>query len=88
MLVDEIENGFHHSVLEKVWRSVLGAAEEFNTQIFASTHSFECLEAAHNALETDSFRVHRFESADGGARAVSYDPSELEAAVSFGLEVR
>ena len=88
VLVDEIENGLHHSVLAKVWQAVSTAAAEFNTQIIASTHSFECLEAAHNALEGDHFRIHRLEITEREIGLVSYDRTELEAAVSFGLEVR
>ena len=43
VLVDEIENGLHHAVMPKVWRTVGHAATRFNTQLFATTHSFECV---------------------------------------------
>jgi len=88
VLVDEIENGLHHSVLAKVWQSVSTAAEEFNTQVFASTHSFECLEAAQNALNKDCFHVCRLEFMEGDIDLVRYDPVELATAVTVGLEVR
>lgn len=39
VLVDEIENGLHHSILSKVWRAIDEANREFNTQVFATTHS-------------------------------------------------
>ena len=41
------------------------AAEQFNVQVFATTHSFECIEAAHEALGSDGFRLHRLEVVDG-----------------------
>ena len=50
VLVDEIENGIHHSVLPDVWRAIDEAAKQFHTQIFATTHSFECVMAAHESL--------------------------------------
>ena len=54
VLVDEVENGIHHSVLPRnVWRAIDEAAKQFRTQIFATTHSFECvIEAAHESLES------------------------------------
>ena len=88
VLVDEIENGLHHSILHKVWAAIDTAAERFNTQIIAATHSFECMTAAYHALDNTSLRVHRLEAADEKTRCVSYEPEELEAAVSHSLEVR
>ena len=88
VLVDEIENGLHHSTLHKVWEVVDRAAERFNTQIIAATHSFECMAAAHHALDDASLRVHRLEVIDEKTRCVSYEPKELEAAFSHSLEVR
>ena len=88
VLVDEIENGLHHSVLPKVWQSIEAAARQFDTQVIASTHSFECVEAAHRSLDGSNFLVHRLEEADGTIDCVSYKPDEIEAAVSHSLEVR
>ena len=51
VLVDEIETGFHHSILPNMWRVVTRAAQEFDTQVFATTHSFECVQAADGELE-------------------------------------
>lgn len=88
VLIDEIENGLHHSVLGKVWQSIEAAAKQFNTQIIASTHSFECVEAASRSLDGSNFLVHRLEEVDGRIKCVSYEPEEIEAAVSHSLEVR
>lgn len=88
VLVDEIENGFHHAALEKVWRAVDAAAGRFDTQVVASTHSFECLEAAHRALGPDRLAVHRLEDVDDRIRCVTYGSDAIGAAVSHGLEVR
>ena len=88
VLVDEVENGLHHSVLSKVWRVIETAAEQFNTQVIATTHSFECTEAAHQALGERSLLVHRIEERDERIHCISYEPDELEAAISHDLEVR
>lgn len=88
VLVDEIENGLHHSVLPEVWRVVEKTAEAFDVQVFATTHSFECVEAAHAALGGDGFRLHRLEVVDGGSHCVTYSEDALDGAIRHYLEVR
>ena len=88
LLVDEIENGLHHAAMPAVWRAVSKAAERFNVQVFATTHSFECVQAAHAALGPDGFRLHRLEVVGGIARCVTYDDDALDGAVRHNLEVR
>lgn len=91
VLVDEIENGLHHTILPQVWRAIGEAAREFNTQVFATTHSLECIVAAHRAFvasECYDFRLHRLDRRDGTIRAVTYDQDTLAAAIETGLEVR
>ena len=88
VLVDEIDNGFHHTVLTKVWQAIDKAAQQFDTQIVASTHSYECMEAAHRSLESERLVVHRLENTGNAARCITYDSEELSAAVSHNLEVR
>ena len=88
VLVDEIENGLHHSVLPDVWRVVGKVAEQFNVQVFATTHSFECVEAAYEALGADDFRLHRLEVDDEVNRCMTYEPAAIEGAIHHNLEVR
>ena len=88
VLVDEIENGLHHSVLPKVWKVVDTAAKQFNTQVFATTHSFECVEATHEALGADGFRLHRLEVSGNENRCVTYEPEVIAAALKHDLEIR
>lgn len=45
-LIDEIENGLHHTVLKQVWRGIAEITSTLGIQVFATTHSRECLEAA------------------------------------------
>ena len=89
VLVDEIENGFHYSIMKKVWAVLAEAAQQFDTQLFATTHSFECFRAAQDALRTDSWRFHRMDKTkDGTSQCVSFDPDDVEASIRHGLEVR
>ncbi len=89
LLVDEIENGLHHRVLAPVWHVVSEAARQNNVQIFATTHSFECIRAAHRSLGADDgFRLHRLEVSQGKNRCVTYEADALEAAIKYEMEVR
>ncbi len=88
VLVDEIENGLHHSVLSKVWQVVDTAAKQFKTQVFATTHSFECIEAAQPFLCSGDFLLHRLEASGTENRCVTFKPNGISAAIRHNLEVR
>ena len=88
VLVDEIENGLHHSILPDVWQVVGREAGRSNVQMFATTHSFECIEAAYEALGKDGFRLHRLEAGESGVRCVTYAPEEVETALRHDMELR
>ena len=88
VLADEIENGFHHSAMDKVWKAIGCASERFDTQVFATTHSFECIQDAYKGLGEDGFRLHRLDSKDGDSFSVTYEPDELELVMRLHLEVR
>ena len=50
--IDEIENGIHYTVLPQVWKGIAEVAERLGVQVFATTHSGECLAAAHKAFSS------------------------------------
>jgi predicted ATP-dependent endonuclease of OLD family len=49
LLVDEIENGIHHSHQKQLWQWLFALAVELDVQIFATTHSLEMLTAFKEA---------------------------------------
>lgn len=53
LLVDEIENGLHHTILADVWRTTFRVARKLNVQVFATTHSWDCIEAFQKAAADD-----------------------------------
>jgi AAA15 family ATPase/GTPase len=91
VLIDEIENGLHHSILKQIWTGLLGLAEREDVQIFATTHSYECIQAAHSAfaetLDYD-FALHRLDEVNGQIEVVSYDKDVLETSLQTAFEVR
>ena len=42
-LIDEFENGLHHSVQDGVWELLFTLAKKLNVQVFATTHSNDCI---------------------------------------------
>lgn len=95
VLVDEIENGLHYSVQPKVWKAIDKAAQQFDTQILATTHNFECLQSAYKALGPQGFRYHRLSARlknrrgeDIPNRFVTYEPGTIDVAIRHHLEVR
>jgi len=91
VLVDEIENGLHYSILTRMWQAIGEAAKQFNTQVFSTTHSLECIVAAHKAFTESGhydFRVHRLERVKETIQAVTYDQESLAATIETNLEVR
>jgi len=45
LLIDEVENGFHHIVQRNLWRILFRLAVECKAQLFATTHSLEMIQA-------------------------------------------
>ena len=91
VLVDEIENGIHHSKLKDLWRAILSFSERFDVQVFATTHSAECVRAAHDAFkEADSydFRFIRLDRVNGTTKAKSFDRTTLGTAIEADFEIR
>lgn len=90
LVVDEIENGFHHSVLIDVWRALGEAAKAADAQVVATTHSWECVQAAHEAFRQQPgvFGLHRLARWNDDVVAHSYTNEALSAAVASFLEVR
>jgi len=45
VFIDEIENGIHYTNLDKLWEIILTISKQQNVQVFATTHSKECIES-------------------------------------------
>jgi len=45
LLIDEFENGIHHSVQLDAWRAVFKLSQQLGIQVFATSHSWDSVEA-------------------------------------------
>ena len=91
LLIDEVENGIHHSIQPTFWEMVLQTAQRNNVQVLATTHSWDCVkgfaQAAKELEDVDGVLV-RLERYDDRLRAVEYSERNLKAAAKYGIEVR
>jgi AAA15 family ATPase/GTPase len=91
LLIDEIENGIFSESLPLIWKGLFAICEQQNVQIFATTHSRECIMAANLAAEDrkkDELSVQRLQIVNGNIEAVRLGEKHLEMAAEMGLEVR
>ena len=91
LLIDEIENGLHYSVMEDVWKLIAKGAKDAKCQVICTTHSYECIEAASRAFQgeyEDDFSFIRLERKGDAIVPKSFGYSGLAPAIDFGLEVR
>lgn len=91
LLVDDIDAGLHHRVMESMWHLVLDAACRRGIQVFASTHSIDCLTALRRVCEqrpswSEEIRVVRL--VKGAAKAITFTAEELQTAIDGEIEVR
>jgi hypothetical protein len=92
LLIDEFENGLHWEVQAELWKALFEAANHFGVQVFATTHSNDCIrafvEARKARLIQNASYVYRFERRGEDIHAHEFSPQGLEAAIRQGIEVR
>jgi hypothetical protein len=90
VLIDEIENGISYRIFPPLWKYLLKFAMENDAQIFASTHSSECVRALLPAVEghEHEFALLRAERRNGSSAITLVPGKFLESAIDQGVEVR
>lgn len=91
LVMDEAENGIHHSAQRRFWRMVLKAAHLNNVQVLATTHSWDCVRGfaqAANDLDDIEGALVRIEKKDEEMWAVEYSEDQLRVVAEQGIEVR
>jgi AAA domain, putative AbiEii toxin, Type IV TA system len=92
LVTDEIDMGLHYKAQYSMWKLVLETAKRLDVQVFASTHSWDCIAAFQAALaemEDQSIgKLFRIDARGDEVRAIEYDAEDLEVVVAQGIEVR
>jgi predicted ATPase len=91
VLIDEIDIGWHYSILGKVWRAISLMLDVYDTQLFCTTHSRECIGAADQAFKNSKpypMSLYRLDRSEGDVKAVRLDQEAIEVALKQNLEFR
>ena len=89
-VIDEAENGIHHSVQATFWKMILTTALENDVQVLATTHSWDCVVGFARATElvgADGLLV-RIDRLGERMRAIEYSENDLQVVARQGIEVR
>lgn len=90
-IIDEIENGLHHSTLRDVWKGLGAIAKKRGTQIFATTHSQECINSAAEAFadnNVEDFAIIQLFRATDKVRGRVLNEEMVEAARRGQIDLR
>jgi predicted ATPase len=93
LIVDEFENGLHYSVLKDLWFQVFTVARRLEVQVFAATHSHECVVAAHEALSGQPRALQLLQLArnpddPSSPLVAAYDTDALRAGIEMDASLR
>ncbi|MGB0678559.1 MAG: AAA family ATPase [Polyangiales bacterium] len=72
VLIDEVDNGLHYSALETMWRGLRDSTRQANVQLFATSHSYGCIQAAARVFSNhlDDFSLLRLQRRPDGTLGV------------------
>ena len=91
VLIDEIENGIHYSVQQDLWELVFRLAKKMDSQIFCTTHSWDCIDGfARAGLENTGTtgKVFRLENEGDHIETTNFSFDEIMIASSNSIELR
>jgi len=91
LLVDEIDTGLHYSVMADMWRMVRDTAERLDVQVFATTHSRDCVESLAAISRSDvtnnsEVSIQRIER--NSSQAISFTERDIVIAAKRAIEIR
>lgn len=95
VLIDEIENGLHHSAYELLWKNIIKLANINNIQFFITTHNEETLKSLCNVLEENKhidssfIKLYKIDQINSeGHETYVYNADGLLEAIKNGIELR
>lgn len=90
LLIDEVDSGLHCTVHADLWRLIFEVAERLNVQVFATTHSWDCIKGFQQNLldKPDKGMLIRLENRRGYIVPILFDGARLGIATRQDIEVR
>ena len=91
VMIDEIDTGLHHSVMTEMWRVLIETAKRLEVQVFATTHSQDCVRSLAWLNEKSpelckDVRLHRVDK--DRDKTMVYTPDEIQVAAKQHVELR
>lgn len=92
LLIDEISNGFHYSVMHNLWKVLINAAIKNNTQLFITTHDTDSIkglrDAALNKYPNIIAAFKLLKTSNDELKAYHYSLESLDYSINQEIEVR
>jgi AAA15 family ATPase/GTPase len=91
LLIDEVENGIHFTAQERLWELIFRLAHQLDTQVFATTHSWDCIEAFQQAAaidENEEAVLVRLDVHEDAVSPTTFSERELAIVTRERIEVR
>ncbi len=92
VMIDEIENGIHYSVMPIIYDSIIELAKRQGVQIFATTHSYETMKSLFRVFEKkdlENFSIIRLDRNDNKIDTkVYHDKNDLKIIFDENWEIR
>ena len=92
LFIDEIDNGIHYTQLDRLWEVVLNVSREQSVQVFATTHSKECIEAYSRAFEKaedkDVSFISLYKNKENKLKNIVLDYDMISQRIELGLDNR
>jgi energy-coupling factor transporter ATP-binding protein EcfA2 len=90
ILMDDFEDGFYFQNYKAIAQSLIDACVKHRVQMFASTHSYEFLQAILPAMvdREDQLRVFRFSNDQGVSKVKTIEGAYYKSAIEQDFEIR
>jgi hypothetical protein len=91
LLIDEVDSGLHYTVHPSLWRLIFQVAARLNIQVFATTHSWDCIEGFQQVAQEMAGKTAmliRLEQRKGHIVPILFDEDRLGIATRQDIEVR
>lgn len=89
-LIDEVDNGLHHTVQGNIWKVLMRLSRDLDVQVFATTHSWDAVKAFRQAIseEHDDGALVRLSRHEGRVIPTVFQYDDLAAATRHDIELR
>lgn len=92
LFIDEIENGIHYTLYNKLWEIIFQLSKEQKVQVFVTTHSKECIESFNAISQNSNHSITAYielgKDKQGNIKANVMNREQLDRNIKIGNGVR